>query len=233
MSPPGPSLGSPDDLIARVAARVADVRRRIEDHAGGRVVRLVAVTKGFGVAVVEAAVAAGISAIGENYAQELVAKAGAGAGGDTVRWHFIGGVQRNKVATLAPFVAVWQTIDRLAVAEAVARHSPGATSLVQVNLTGDPARAGCTIGEAPDVVAAGRQAGLEVRGLMGVGPIGPPDRSREAFAALAALARQLGLPDVSMGMSDDFEVAVEEGSTMVRLGTALFGPRSRSDELRR
>jgi pyridoxal phosphate enzyme (YggS family) len=228
-SPTGPSAV----WLATVAERVADVRRRIDARAGGRVVRLVAVTKGFGVDHVEAAVAAGVTSIGENYAQELVAKAGAGAGGDAVRWHFIGGIQRNKIATLAPFVAVWETIDRPAVAEAVARHSPGVTSFVQINLTDDPGRPGCSFADADDVVAAARRAGLEVRGVMGVGPVGPPERSRQPFAALAALARRLGLPDVSMGMSDDFEIAVEEGSTMVRLGTALFGPRSRSEELRR
>jgi len=227
------SVGGPSPGTDGVAGRLADLRRRIDARAGGRSVRIVAVTKGFGPEAVEAAVAAGVTAIGENYAQDLVAKAGIGAGGDSVRWHFIGTIQRNKVATLAPFVAVWQTIDRPAAADAVARHSPGATSLVQVNLTGDRARSGCPLDDAPEVVAAARDAGLEVRGLMGVGPIGPAEQSREAFAALAGLARRLGLPDVSMGMSDDFEVAVEEGSTMVRLGTALFGPRSRSNELRR
>jgi pyridoxal phosphate enzyme (YggS family) len=220
-------------LLASVAERVADIRRRVDARSEGRAVRLVAVTKGFGPAEVEAAVAAGVTSIGENYGQELVAKAGAGAGGDAVRWHFIGAIQRNKIAMLAPFVAVWQTIDRSAVAEAVARHSPGASSLVQVNLTGDPSRAGCSFADAPDVVAAAREAGLEVRGLMGIGPMGPPEASRGPFAALAALARRIGLPDVSMGMTDDLEVAVEEGSTMVRVGTALFGPRPRSDELRR
>ena len=225
--------GASAEWMSAVAERVARVRERIEAHAGGRAVRLVAVTKGFGTDAVEAAVAAGVTLIGENYAQELVAKAGAGAGGEAVRWHFIGGIQRNKIATLAPFVAVWETIDRPAVAEAVARHSPGASSLIQVNLSGDPARSGCSVADAPDVVDAARQAGLEVRGLMGVAPLGPPEESREGFAALAALARRLGLPDVSMGMSDDFEIAVEEGSTMVRLGTALFGPRPRSEELRR
>jgi len=216
-----------------VAERVAGVRRRIDEISGGRPVRLVAVTKGFGADHVDAAVAAGVTLIAENYAQELLAKAAAAAGGMTVRWHFIGAIQRNKVANLAPFVAVWETVDRAPVAEAIARHSPGATALVQVNLTGDAGRSGCSWADAPAVVDAARTAGLEVRGLMGVGPIGPPEASRGPFAELAALADRLGLPDVSMGMSNDFEVAVAEGSTMVRLGTALFGPRPRSDELRR
>jgi pyridoxal phosphate enzyme (YggS family) len=216
-----------------VAGRVSAVRQRIDEIGGGRPVRLVAVTKGFGADCVDAAVAAGITLIAENYAQELLDKAAAAAGGMSVRWHFIGAIQRNKVAPLAPFVAVWETVDRPAVAEAIARHSPGGTALVQVNLTGDPGRSGCSWEDAPAVVDAARTAGLEVRGLMGVGPIGPPEASRQPFAQLAALADRLGLADVSMGMSNDFEVAVAEGSTMVRLGTALFGPRPRSDDLRR
>jgi PLP dependent protein len=218
---------------AAVAERVARVRRRINELSAGRPVRIVAVTKGFGPDAVEAAVAAGVTSIGENYAQELVAKASAGVGGMGVQWHFIGAVQRNKVGHLAPFVAVWETVDRPAVAEAVARHSPGATSLVQVNLTGEAGRAGCSWEDAAGVVAAARTAGLDVQGLMGIGPVGPPEESRSLFAALAGLALRLGLAEVSMGMTGDFEVAVEEGATMVRLGTILFGPRPGRGDLRR
>lgn len=218
---------------AAVAERLADVRRRIDRVAGDRAVRVVAVTKGFGSDAVDAAVAAGITAIGENFAHELEAKAGAGAGGTAVRWHFIGAIQRNKIPGLAPFVSVWHTVDRPAAVDAVARHSPGAAAFVQVNLSGDPTRPGCSWSDAPEMVAAARASGLTMRGLMGVGPAGPPEASREPFEALAALARRLGLPEVSMGMSGDFETAVAAGSTIVRLGTVLFGPRHRADDLRR
>jgi pyridoxal phosphate enzyme (YggS family) len=216
---------------AVVAQRVAATRARIDTLAPGRSVRIVAVTKGFGRDAVEAAVGAGVTAIGENYAQELIAKAGAGAGGDLVRWHFIGRLQRNKVAQLAPFVGVWQTVDRAAAADAIARHSPGATALIEVNLVGDPARSGCSWADAEAVVEDARRAGLTVVGLMGVGPYGPPVPG--LFARLADLAARLGLAEVSMGMTGDYELAVTEGSTMVRLGTALFGPRSPGPDLRR
>lgn len=230
--------GSPGVAVARldaaaVPARVARVRRRIDELSAGRPVRIVAVTKGFGPEAVEAAVAAGLTSIGENYAQELVAKASAGVGGMGVRWHFIGAIQRNKVAHLAPFVAVWETVDRPAAIDAIARHSPGATALVQVNLSGEQGRPGCRWEDATMVVDAARAARLDVQGLMGIGPLGPSEDSRPLFAALAGLALRLGLPEVSMGMSGDFEVAVEEGSTMVRLGTALFGPRPGRADLRR
>ena len=105
--------------------------------------------------------------------------------------------------------------------------------LVQVNLAGTPDRAGCSWEEAPAIVEAARVAGLTMRGLMGVGPEGGPEAARRPFRRLAALAADLGLAEVSMGMTDDLDVAVEEGSTMVRLGTALFGPRPKVDDLRR
>jgi PLP dependent protein len=232
---PGASGDGPPErdqaTFAAVAERVGVVRARIDALAAGRPVLIVGVTKGFGTGAVDAAAAAGITAIGENYAQELIAKAGQGAGGDRVRWHFIGAVQRNKVAALAPFVAVWQTVDRPAAADAIARHSPGATALVEVNLTGDPARSGCAWNDVDAVVDAGRRAGLTVVGLMGIGPPGPPQPA--PFARLAAAGARLGLAELSMGMTGDYEVAVTEGSTMVRLGTALFGPRTRGGDLRR
>jgi pyridoxal phosphate enzyme (YggS family) len=221
----------PQATFAAVAARIAVVRARIDELAGGRSVRIVAVTKGFGADAVDAAVRAGVTAIGENYAQELVAKAAAGAGGGAAQWHFIGAVQRNKVARLAPFVAVWETIDRTAVAEAVASHSPGAGALVQVNLTGAPQRAGCAWDDVATAVASARGAGLTVLGLMGIGPEGPAVPS--LFRRLADTTAALGLAECSMGMSADYEVAVAEGSTMVRLGTVLFGPRPAAADLRR
>jgi hypothetical protein len=216
---------------AAVLERAAAIRARIEDLAPGRSVRIVAVTKGFGPDAVEAAVAADLTSIGENYAQELIAKAALSAGGDRVRWHFIGAVQRNKVAHLAPFVSVWESVDRPAAAEAIARHSPGATALVEVNLVGDSQRSGSAWEDAEAVVDASRGVGLTVVGLMGIGPGGAPVPG--LFARLAALAARLGLQECSMGMSNDFELAVVEGSTMVRLGTALFGPRPPVRDLRR
>lgn len=216
-----------------VARRLQEVRERIARVAAGRRVEIVAVTKGFPPVVVDSAVAAGITEVGENYAQELLSKVAAGAGGPSVRWHFIGAVQRNKIAGLAPHVALWQAVDRASVADAIARHAPGAPVLIQVNLSGDAARAGCSWADAPELVAAARRAGLDVRGLMGVGPEGPPEESRPAFAALAELGRRLDLAELSMGMTGDLEVAVAEGSTMVRVGTALFGPRPSAGDLQR
>lgn len=208
-----------------VGPRVADVRRRIE-AAGGDPdrIRLVAMTKGFGAGAVRSAVAAGVRDVGESYAQELLAKAPDVADLD-VQWHFAGRLQANKVRSLAPLVALWHSIDRSSVGAEVARRAPGAPVLVQVNVTAEPQKGGCDPADAPTLVAELRERGLVVDGLMTLGPIGPPEGARPGFRRLAALADELGLAERSMGMSGDLEVAVEEGATIVRVGTGLFGPR--------
>jgi uncharacterized pyridoxal phosphate-containing UPF0001 family protein len=199
-------------------------------------VRIVAVTKGFTSSAVVAARGAGLVDIGENYADEFLAKVAAlsesdaarSESGDTApatRWHYLGAVQRRRVRTLAPVVSCWQTLSRVSEGETIARHAPGAAVLVEVETTALPGRNGCPPSEVPTLVASLREAGLDVRGLMTVGPPGPPEGSRGTFRLTAQLAHDLGLPEVSMGMTDDLEVALSEGSTMVRVGRALFGER--------
>jgi len=209
------------DLVANLDR----VRDRIVSAGGDPDrVRILAVTKGHGVDAVRAALAAGLTDIGENYAQELLAKADE-IGDAPVRWHFIGQVQRNKVRPVAHLVHLWQSVDRLRVGEEIAKRSPGASVLVEVNLTDDPARGGTRPGLVPGVVDGLRDLGLQVIGLMAVGRQGSPAEVRDGFRTVRALADELGLPERSMGMSEDLELAVAEGSTMVRTGTALFGAR--------
>ena len=210
-----------------ISARLAEVRGRIDAAArrGGRSgedVALVAVTKGVEVDRIAEALGAGVTALGESRAQELLAKApdlSSFAG----EWHFVGRLQRNKVAGLAPLVALWHSIDRPELVPVLARRAAGARVLVEVNVGGDPAKSGCEPARAGALVDELADADLKVEGLMTVPPLGVDPRG--AFAALRQLAESLGLPQLSMGMSDDFEIAVEEGSTMVRLGRVLFGPR--------
>ncbi len=188
-------------------------------------------TKGFGPAAVTAAAAAGCTAIGENYAQELATKldAVARAGLDV---HFIGRLQSNKVRQLAGAVDVFETVDRRSLVAEIARRAPGAMVLVQVNATGEQGKGGCDPADVADLVAAATDAGLRVDGLMTVGPtVGGPEAARPAFQSVRRLVEHLGLRTCSMGMSDDLEVAVQEGSTRVRVGTALFGPRPSADVL--
>ena len=186
-------------------------------------------------ALVRDALAAGARDLGENRAQELVAKAealtSAPAGGDAPRWHFIGKLQRNKVRMLAPHVDLWHSIDRPELADPLSRQAPGARVLVEVNLSEEPQKGGCSPGEASALVERLRAAGLVVEGLMTV-PAAAGD-PRPAFAALRELAGRLDLAQLSMGMTADFEVAVAEGATLVRVGSAVFGPRPGPEGLRR
>jgi pyridoxal phosphate enzyme (YggS family) len=210
---------------ATIRANAERVRNRIADAGGDpETVQLVAVTKGHTAATVRAAVAAGLHDIGENFAQELAAKAAEIEA--SVHWHFIGQLQRNKVRQIAHVVALWQSVDRLRLGEEIARRSPGAAVLVQVNLTDDPSRGGTKPGLVAGLVEGLRDLGLDVRGLMAVAPL-DERQARDGFRVVHELADRLELAERSMGMTDDLEIAVREGSTMVRVGSALFGPRPR------
>lgn len=227
-------MSTEGDRVERVGAevrrRLAAVRDRIT-AAGGDPdrVRIVAVTKGFGADAILAAMAAGLVDIGENYAQELLAKAREigepSRSGGGPRFHFVGRLQRNKVRAIAPVVHLYQSVDRLALGTEIARRAAGAAVLVQVNLTDDPNRGGVDPAAADGLVADLGGLGLDVRGLMAVAPMGPPGGARAGFRKVRELADRLGLGERSYGMSDDLEEAVAEGATMVRLGTALFGSR--------
>jgi pyridoxal phosphate enzyme (YggS family) len=212
-------------LDRRVARGLVEVRARIAaagaDPDG---VTIVAVTKGFGVEAVEAALGAGLVDMGESYAQELVAKAAA-LGETGIRWHFVGRLQSNKVRALAGIVHRWQSIDRPQLVAELARRAPGARVLVQVDVSGEATKGGCPPAETAELVARLAHVGLGVDGLMAVGARGGPEQVRPGFRLLTRVADDLGLPVRSMGMSGDLQVAVEEGATMVRVGQALFGPR--------
>ncbi len=208
------------DRLEEVRGRLAAAARR--SGRGEDAVRLVAVTKGVASERIEEVLIAGVGALGESRAQELLAKVS-----DLVpygpEWHFVGRLQRNKVAALAPHVALWQSVDRPEAGAAIARRQPGGRVLVEVNTSQEPQKGGCSPAGTPALVDSLRAQGLSVEGLMTVPAQGRDPRP--AFAALRELAGNLDLDELSMGMSDDFEVAVEEGATMVRLGRALFGPR--------
>lgn len=225
-----------------VAERLADVRRRIAAAAArvGRLpdeVTLVAVSKTVPAAVVQAAVAAGQRVFGENRVQEALAKAPA-AGPDT-RWHLVGHLQRNKSRAAAGLFTVVESLDSAELAEALDRHAGELGRrlrvLVQVKLAAEAAKSGVTPEEAPRLIErAANLPYLELAGLMTIPPPPEtPDASRPWFARLRELRESWDghccprgtLGQLSMGMSADFEAAVEEGATIVRVGSVLFGPR--------
>ena len=214
----------------QVRERLALVEARIQ-AAGGTGVDVLAVTKGFGPDAIDAAIGAGCRRIGENYAQELLEKLRQRAESPvsselhvTPEIHFIGRLQSNKVRSLSGVVDVYESVDRTSLVDAIARRDPGARVLVQVDTTGEPGKGGCPPGDVANVVAAALDAGLRVEGLMTVGPTeGGPEAARPGFRTVRELTSRLDLAVCSMGMTADLEVAVEEGSTPVRVGTALFG----------
>ena len=220
-----------------MSAGYASVRARVEAacRRAGRAadaVRLVAVSKGVAPEVLRAAVVAGACDLGENYVQEWQAKRDALAD-LAIAWHFIGRIQRNKAAAIAACALVHSLTDeRVARALDAAAAERGAPLpvLLQVNLAGEATKSGLTAAELPRLLASVRAlASLRIEGLMTIPPPLPPDAVRPLFAALRELRdRQeaaASLPHLSMGMSGDFEVAIEEGATLVRVGTAIFGPR--------
>jgi pyridoxal phosphate enzyme (YggS family) len=208
--------------VATLRARIEEMNAALAEE-GGRGVRLVVVTKGHPPELARRVVAAGALDLGENVAQELLAKASEVSG---ATWHAIGRLQRNKVRRLAPVVGLWQTIDRLELGDEVARWAPGAAVLVQVNTTGEAQKGGCAPGDAEALCVALRDRGLDVRGLMTIGVAGDAARTSAAFSLLARLADDLELPERSMGMSDDWQLAASAGSTIVRVGRRIVGERT-------
>ena len=210
-----------------IAERLGSARERIVavERVWTHPVEVVAVTKGFGPELIELAVAAGCGVIGENYAQELAGKHDV-IGRLGPRVHFIGHLQSNKVRTIAALVDVWETVDRPSIATEIAKRQAGGRVLIQVNATAEPSKSGCVPGDVPALVGHAVGAGLDVAGLMTIGPTdGDVPRTVDAFTVTRALVDELGLEVCSMGMSGDFELAVRCGSTQVRLGSILFGPR--------
>src|SRR4029079_3427731 len=208
-----------------VAESLARVRDRIAAAGGDDGVAVLAVTKGFAAEAIEAALAAGCVAIGENYAQDLLAKRDAAARAEV---HFISQLQTNKVRQIAGLVGVYETGDRDDLKRQLAKRDTGARVLVQVDTTGEPGKGGCPLADLAGLVTSVSELGRDLRGLMPVGPTeGGPDAARAGFRAVRAAVDRLGLDICSMGMTADLEVAVQEGSTQIRVGTALFGARPR------
>jgi pyridoxal phosphate enzyme (YggS family) len=227
------------ESLAAVRSRIAQAARRIGREPGE--VRLVAVSKGQPAELIAEAVAAGCEDLGENYVQELVAKQEAVPA--PVRWHFIGPLQRNKARQVVGRIALLHSLDSADLAVELEKRAAARGALLevlcQVNVAKEPQKHGVLPEAVEDLLeVAQRQPHLVVRGLMTIPPAAPEaEASRMHFRALRFLrdvlrARYpaLDLLELSMGMTGDFEVAVEEGATLVRIGTAIFGERPKREK---
>ena len=200
----------------RIRAEVdAAARRAGRDPAD---VELLAAVKYVELEDVGALLEGGVTLLGENRAQELEKKA---AAWPDARWHFIGQLQSRKVKQILPLVELIHSVASDSALRQLERHgTPETEVLVEVNVAGEEGKAGIAPGELPAVL---ERAPVRVVGLMGMPPFtDDPERSRPHFAALRELAREHGLRELSMGTSQDYRVAVEEGATIVRLGTSLY-----------
>ena len=226
-----------------IAGRLSVVRSRLEAACcrAGRSpgsVRLVAVSKGHGTAAIREALLAGQRCFGENYAQEMLGKQAALADASGLEFHFIGHLQSNKAKQVVGRAALIQSVDRESLVEELAKRveERGLVQeiLFEVHLSPEPSKRGCAPESLPALLASAlHRPALRPRGLMTMPPFfDDPEQARPFFARLRTLQEDLAgrfsLPDfrhLSMGMSHDFEIAIEDGATLVRVGTAIFGER--------
>lgn len=213
--------------------RLAQVRAELARHAA-QPVTIVAVTKGFGIEAIHAAAAAGLDDIGENRVQEAVQKQDALREQTSLRWHLIGHLQRNKAKLVPRRFALVHSVDSLELAQELDRRSSEPLRvLLQVNVAGEQQKSGCAPEEARALVRQlGALGNLRLEGLMTLAPLTDDEEvQRRTFRGLRVLRDTIKeeegvwLPTLSMGMSGDYVTAAQEGATVIRLGTALFGPR--------
>ena len=215
--------------VGEIGERLGLIRERVTLR-GGTGVKIVAITKTWGAEALIAAHEVGCDGVGENYAQELLAKIVDVKAEQLLPVHFVGQLQTNKVRQLLDVVDIWESVDRASlVDELIKRHAgrpKSAMVLLQVNTTNEPDKAGCAPSEIGALIERAVGGSLDVCGLMTVGPTsGDIAATSAAFRALAEWADRYGLHEKSMGMTGDYEIAVEMGATSLRLGTALFGNR--------
>ncbi|MBW2090847.1 MAG: YggS family pyridoxal phosphate-dependent enzyme [Deltaproteobacteria bacterium] len=216
--------------LLSVSERIQKACQRAGRNPGD--VQLVAVTKTFSTETIRAAMEAGLNVFGENYIQEARTKIE--EIGHSASWHFIGHLQTNKVKYAVKLFDLIHSVDSLKLAREIDKRAKGIERripiLIQVNISEEESKSGVDMASTADLVAAARELpNLEVRGLMTMPPFfDQPEKARPYFKALRAIKESIAPPltELSMGMSGDFEVAIEEGATIIRVGTAIFGQRA-------
>ena len=222
-------------MIDKEAQEVETIRANFEriiqrglEASRGREFQVIGVSKTFPVSTLLAGYRAGLRDFGENYGDELIDKASHHSlifDDDPIKWHFIGAIQSRKIAKLAPYVSVWHSVARAKEIDMIGSLSPDSSIFIQVKMDDSPERNGVPLEVADELVDHAHKSGITVLGLMVVPPVVDDDKLAEIFSAVNSERIRLKLDYCSMGMSEDFEIALRHGATHIRVGRALFGSR--------
>ena len=211
--------------IEGVKERAHELAEVVKTKSGGNAI-LLPVTKGFGVREVEAVLEVGLTKVGESYAQELLEKA-KNITDNRIDWHMIGRIQRNKVKKLSETVDLWHSVDRKELIAEISKYKKDSKILIQVDMNERYQQGGCSPENVPGLIEFASDKGINVEGLMTIGVDQDVETTRNIFAELAKLSKKMGLKEISMGMSNDFEIAIDYGATILRVGRSIFGERAK------
>jgi len=211
--------------IEGVKERAHELAEVVKTKSGGNAI-LLPVAKGFGVREVEAVLEVGLTKVGESYAQELLEKA-KNITDNRIDWHMIGKIQRNKVKKLSETVDLWHSVDRKELIAEISKYKKNSKILIQVDMNDRYQQGGCSPENVPGLIEFASDKGVNVEGLMTIGVDQDVETTRNIFAELAKLSKKMGLKEISMGMSNDFEIAIDYGATILRVGRSIFGERAK------
>ena len=209
--------------VQEIQEKASELIELVKTRSEGRAT-LLPITKGFSVREIEAVFEVGLFGIGESYAQELLEKSKE-ISDSRLKWHMIGNIQRNKVRKLSPVIELWHSVYRTEIIDEISKYKSDAKILIQVDMNARQMQGGCNPDDVPLLVDYANERGLKVEGLMTIGVNRDLIETKGSFLALSKMSESLGLKEVSMGMSDDFETALECGATILRVGRGIFGER--------
>jgi len=211
--------------IEEIKERAQELAEVVRIKSDGNAI-LLPVTKGFGAREVQAMLEVGLTKIGESYAQEIFEKTKM-ITDNRIEWHMIGRVQRNKVRKLSETVDLWHSVDRKELITEISKLKKNSKILIQVDMNDRYQQGGCSPENVPDLIEFASESSVNVEGLMTIGVDQDIDATKNIFAELAKLSEKMGLKEISMGMSNDFEIAIDYGATILRVGRSIFGERAK------
>lgn len=203
--------------------RAHDFRELVKSKSSGKAT-LLPVTKGFPPNVIEMLLSLGLNEVGESFAKELLDK-NTTLDDQSILWHMVGRVQRNKVKKIHSLISLWHSVDRKDLIDEISKYSPQARVLIQVDVFDREAQGGCSVDNVESLLEYSIKKNLKVDGLMTVGLNEDRVATEMAFKQVAKFSSALGLKEISMGMSEDFQIALDCGSTILRIGRGIFGER--------